>query len=67
MAKTKAVARLEAAIEEAGSKAELARRLGVAPSHINSWLAGGIPRYPTMTYLRNELKIPLDAWVQDVA
>jgi len=65
MRKTKAVAIIEAAIDKAGSKAALARDLECSTSHLNSWLDGGIPRYPTMVELRRQLKIPLDAWVQE--
>jgi DNA-binding phage protein len=66
MGKTKGAAMLEAAIEEAGGKAALAKKLGVYIQNVDTWLNGGEPRFRTMQRLKAKLGIPYDAWVEDV-
>lgn len=55
---------IERAAAEAGSKTELARRVGVAPQRINDWSTGYVPCPPEkVALIAHEAKLPADQWL----
>lgn len=55
---------VDRAAEFAGSKAELARRLGVRPQRLNDWRSGAEPCPPEFVALiAHEAKLPADQWL----
>lgn len=55
---------IEKAAEEAGSKTELAKRLGVAPQRLNDWRTGYVQCPPEkVALIAHEAKLPADQWL----
>lgn len=55
---------IEKAAAEAGSKTELAKRLGVAPQRVNDWRTGYVQCPPEkVALIAHEAKLPADQWL----